>query len=50
LPDNEDNFAILGEYAAEVIAWIETELNDDAHFRDIPEILAEARERFAGPI
>jgi hypothetical protein len=35
---------------AEVIDWIETELNDDANFRDIPEILTEARQRFAGPI
>lgn len=31
---------------AEVIDWIETELNDDKNFRDIPEILADARARF----
>lgn len=31
---------------AEVIDWIETELMDDINFRDIPEILADARNRF----
>lgn len=34
--------------AAEVIDWIETALMDEINFRDIPEILADARTRFAG--
>lgn len=38
----------LTAQSAEVIDWIETELNDDDNFRDIPEILAEARTRFVG--
>lgn len=46
MPDMEDSFTALGQYAAEVIDWIETELNDDDNFRDIPEILADARTRF----
>lgn len=33
---------------AEVIDWIETALMDEINFRDIPEILADARTRFAG--
>jgi len=33
---------------AEVIDWIETELMDEINFRDIPEILADARTRFVG--
>ena len=32
--------------AEAVIDWIEAALNDDENFRDIPVILAEARERF----
>lgn len=31
---------------AEIIDWIEAELMDDINFRDIPAILADARERF----
>lgn len=33
---------------AEVIDWIETALMDEENFRDIPEILADARARFIG--
>lgn len=32
--------------AAEIIDWVEAALNDEENFRDIPVILAEARERF----
>jgi hypothetical protein len=31
---------------AEVIDWIETALMDELNFRDIPDILADARSRF----
>ena len=31
---------------AEVIDWIERELNDDENFRNIPAILEDARTRF----
>lgn len=35
--------------AREVIDWIETELHKDGdEYRDIPEILADARARFCG--
>lgn len=34
--------------AAEVIDWIETELMNEINFRDIPDILADARTRFVG--
>lgn len=39
--------AAVSDYsAAAVIDWIEAALNDEDNFRDIPEILAEAREKF----
>lgn len=34
---------------AEVIDWIETELYNEENFRDIPEILTDARTRFTTP-
>ena len=33
----------------EVISWIETELNDEVNFRDLAEIITEARARFVVP-